>query len=138
MNSWRLKLKIRGVRGSVPTPCAQNLNFGGNTPCVEIRLPGDDLLILDAGTGSGSLVLIFSQSEPSGAAYTCFSRTFIGTTFTGCPSSLRYLTAPALRFIPASSGAPWRMRLRHLAGIQSTYERVKRRSELQELSGEMS
>src|SRR6185436_13587813 len=57
MNSWRLKLKIRGVRGSVPTPCMQNLSFGGNTPCVEIRLPGGDVLILDAGTGIRQLGL---------------------------------------------------------------------------------
>ena len=51
MNSWRLKLKLWGVRGSIPTPEAQNLGYGGNTSCIEIRLPNDDLVIFDAGSG---------------------------------------------------------------------------------------
>jgi phosphoribosyl 1,2-cyclic phosphodiesterase len=49
--SWRLKLKLWGVRGSIPTPVAQNLGYGGNTSCIEIRLPNGDLFIFDAGTG---------------------------------------------------------------------------------------
>lgn len=51
MTSRRLKVKLWGVRGSFPTPHAQNLSYGGNTPCVEIRLPGGEILILDAGSG---------------------------------------------------------------------------------------
>lgn len=49
--SWRLKLKFWGVRGSVPTPTPQNSGFGGNTSCIEVRLPNDELFIFDAGTG---------------------------------------------------------------------------------------
>ncbi|MBZ5607028.1 MAG: MBL fold metallo-hydrolase [Acidobacteriia bacterium] len=49
--SWRLKLKFWGVRGSIPTPVSQNLGYGGNTPCLEVRLPNDELFIFDAGTG---------------------------------------------------------------------------------------
>lgn len=55
MNSWRLKLKLWGVRGSIPTPDAQNLGYGGNTSCIEIRLPNDDLVIFDAGSGIRNL-----------------------------------------------------------------------------------
>ena len=46
----KFKIKFRGVRGSYPTPKANFLNFGGNTSCVEVNL-GDNLVVLDAGTG---------------------------------------------------------------------------------------
>jgi phosphoribosyl 1,2-cyclic phosphodiesterase len=46
-----LKLTFWGVRGSIPTPTAENLGFGGNTACIEVRLPSGQCLIFDAGTG---------------------------------------------------------------------------------------
>src|SRR4051794_1464916 len=49
-NGTDLVLKIWGVRGSTPTPQAENLGFGGNTPCIEIR-SGTDIVVIDAGTG---------------------------------------------------------------------------------------
>ena len=55
MHPWRLKLRFWGVRGSIPTPEPQNLGFGGNTACLELRLPGDELFIFDAGTGIRNL-----------------------------------------------------------------------------------
>ena len=51
-----LTIRCRGVRGSIPTPARDCLRHGGNTPCVEVRA-GDDLLILDAGTGIRQLGL---------------------------------------------------------------------------------
>ena len=45
-----LLVRFWGVRGSTPTPQAENLEFGGNTPCIEVRC-GSDVVILDAGTG---------------------------------------------------------------------------------------
>lgn len=39
-----------GCRGSIPTPGSHTDAFGGNTTCVEVRF-GDNLFILDAGTG---------------------------------------------------------------------------------------
>ena len=39
-----------GVRGSVPTPQQNNILFGGNTPCVEIRTEKYQL-IFDCGSG---------------------------------------------------------------------------------------
>lgn len=39
-----------GVRGSTPTPQKENLRYGGNTSCVELRLPAG-LFIFDCGTG---------------------------------------------------------------------------------------
>jgi phosphoribosyl 1,2-cyclic phosphodiesterase len=39
-----------GVRGSVATPGAGTVKYGGNTSCVEVR-SGNQVIVLDAGTG---------------------------------------------------------------------------------------
>jgi phosphoribosyl 1,2-cyclic phosphodiesterase len=44
------------VRGSIPTPGAATVRYGGNTSCVEVR-SGGEIIILDAGTGLRSLGL---------------------------------------------------------------------------------
>jgi phosphoribosyl 1,2-cyclic phosphodiesterase len=44
-----------GTRGSIPTPGASTVRYGGNTPCVEVRAPDGALVILDAGTGIRAL-----------------------------------------------------------------------------------
>lgn len=44
-------LKFWGVRGSIPTPGPQNMRKGGNTSCLEVRLPTGQALIIDGGTG---------------------------------------------------------------------------------------
>jgi phosphoribosyl 1,2-cyclic phosphodiesterase len=38
------------VRGSIATPGQTTVRYGGNTSCIEVR-QGDDIIILDAGTG---------------------------------------------------------------------------------------
>jgi phosphoribosyl 1,2-cyclic phosphodiesterase len=43
-------IKFWGVRGSIPTPGPGTVRYGGNTSCVEVRC-GDEIIILDAGTG---------------------------------------------------------------------------------------
>ena len=50
-----MKVKFWGVRGSIPTPGKQTVRYGGNTPCLEVRLEDDSLIILDAGTGIRNL-----------------------------------------------------------------------------------
>jgi phosphoribosyl 1,2-cyclic phosphodiesterase len=50
-----LDLTFWGVRGSIPTPVAKNLGFGGNTACLTIRYRDQPLLIFDAGTGIRAL-----------------------------------------------------------------------------------
>jgi phosphoribosyl 1,2-cyclic phosphodiesterase len=52
----RLRLKFWGVRGSTPTPQAENLGFGGNTTCFEIE-GGGQRVIIDAGSGIRQLGL---------------------------------------------------------------------------------
>ncbi len=46
-----MRLKFWGVRGSTPTPQAENLRYGGNTPCLEFRSDAGALLVVDCGTG---------------------------------------------------------------------------------------
>jgi phosphoribosyl 1,2-cyclic phosphodiesterase len=46
-----MKLKFWGVRGSIPTPGTDTVRYGGNTPCIELRLDDDELIIFDAGSG---------------------------------------------------------------------------------------
>jgi phosphoribosyl 1,2-cyclic phosphodiesterase len=49
--NFRLSLKFWGVRGSIPTPIKENMRYGGNTLCIEVRLPSDEILVFDGGTG---------------------------------------------------------------------------------------
>jgi phosphoribosyl 1,2-cyclic phosphodiesterase len=55
MADSRLRLRFWGVRGSTPTPQVENLTFGGNTSCVEIRTAENQSIILDAGSGIRNL-----------------------------------------------------------------------------------
>lgn len=43
-------LRFWGTRGSNPVAGAEYVRYGGNTSCLEVRY-GDDLIIIDAGTG---------------------------------------------------------------------------------------
>jgi phosphoribosyl 1,2-cyclic phosphodiesterase len=54
-NHFRLRLKFWGVRGSTPTPQIENLSYGGNTACLEVRLPNNEIFIFDGGTGVRNL-----------------------------------------------------------------------------------
>jgi phosphoribosyl 1,2-cyclic phosphodiesterase len=46
-----MRVSIWGSRGSVPSPGADSLRYGGNTSCVQVTLSDGTHLILDAGTG---------------------------------------------------------------------------------------
>ncbi len=48
------RIRFWGVRGSIPTPGAHTVRYGGNTSCVEVRA-GGEIIILDAGTGLRAL-----------------------------------------------------------------------------------
>src|SRR5438270_8758340 len=47
-------VRFWGVRGSTPTPQSENMRYGGNTSCVEVRV-NDHLYIFDCGTGFRNL-----------------------------------------------------------------------------------
>lgn len=46
-----LRVRVWGTRGSIPSPGAKTVRYGGNTPCIEVRTSTGWLVILDAGTG---------------------------------------------------------------------------------------
>jgi phosphoribosyl 1,2-cyclic phosphodiesterase len=64
----RFHVRFWGVRGSIPSPGPQTRRYGGNTPCVEMRV-GDSLLIFDLGTGARPLGdSLLAEGEPVDAS----------------------------------------------------------------------
>jgi phosphoribosyl 1,2-cyclic phosphodiesterase len=51
-----MRLKLWGVRGSIPVPGLGTVRYGGNTACIEVRADGE-LIVLDAGSGIRELGL---------------------------------------------------------------------------------
>lgn len=49
-----MKIRLWGVRGSIPSPGPETVRYGGNTACIEIR-DGKDIIIVDAGSGIRAL-----------------------------------------------------------------------------------
>jgi phosphoribosyl 1,2-cyclic phosphodiesterase len=49
-----MQIRFWGVRGSTPTPQLENMRYGGNTSCVEVRIQ-DRLFVFDCGTGFRAL-----------------------------------------------------------------------------------
>ena len=56
-----MRLTIWGCRGSVPTPGADTVTYGGNTSCVEVAVDDGAAIVLDAGTGIRRLGLDLVQ-----------------------------------------------------------------------------
>ncbi len=46
-----MKVRLWGTRGSLPSPGADTVRYGGNTTCVSVEGEDGMLLVLDAGTG---------------------------------------------------------------------------------------
>ena len=55
-----VRVKFWGTRGSIPTPGPATQRYGGNTSCVEVRW-GDNILLLDCGSGARELGLALSR-----------------------------------------------------------------------------
>lgn len=52
----KIQIRFWGVRGSTPSPEPTKMRYGGNTPCVQMHIPGvNKHIILDAGTGIRNL-----------------------------------------------------------------------------------
>jgi phosphoribosyl 1,2-cyclic phosphodiesterase len=49
-----MQVTFWGVRGSTPTPQSENMRYGGNTACVEVRFQ-ERLYVFDCGTGFRNL-----------------------------------------------------------------------------------
>jgi phosphoribosyl 1,2-cyclic phosphodiesterase len=50
-----MRVRLWGVRGSVPVPGPETAGFGGNTSCVQLTTDSGHEVILDAGTGIRAL-----------------------------------------------------------------------------------
>jgi phosphoribosyl 1,2-cyclic phosphodiesterase/GAF domain-containing protein len=46
-----MRVRFWGARGSLATPGAKTVRYGGNTSCAEITTPNGALIIVDCGTG---------------------------------------------------------------------------------------
>lgn len=70
-----MEIHFRGVRGSIPSPGPDTSQFGGNTPCIEVRVKDEPLMILDAGTGIRKLGMEIMQDQSVNEIYIFFSHT---------------------------------------------------------------
>jgi phosphoribosyl 1,2-cyclic phosphodiesterase len=63
-----MRVKIWGVRGSIPCPGPHTVKYGGNTVCLEVRFPeADRLAIIDAGSGIRELGnFLMAHDRPRG------------------------------------------------------------------------
>ena len=80
-----LAMRFWGVRGSIPTPEAANLGYGGNTACLEVRYGGLPPLIFDGGSGLRQLGLSLLGEFPSGGACHIFFTHFHWDHIQGVP-----------------------------------------------------
>jgi phosphoribosyl 1,2-cyclic phosphodiesterase/CheY-like chemotaxis protein len=70
----KISVRFWGVRGSIPTSSRETVGYGGNTPCVEVRISGiDDIFILDGGTGLRELGRSLRRPGTNIHGYLCFS-----------------------------------------------------------------
>lgn len=64
------KVKFWGVRGTLPVPGPNSIEYGGNTSCVSVELSNGQLIIFDAGSGAKALAdELMSYGRPIRADY---------------------------------------------------------------------
>lgn len=69
-------IKFWGVRGSIPVPGKETVEYGGNTTCIEILTAGSDRIIIDAGTGIrvlGNMLMKEEFGHGKGVAHIFFT-----------------------------------------------------------------
>src|SRR5690606_33937369 len=59
-----LRVRCWGTRGSLPSPGAGTVRYGGNTSCVEMTGPAGEHLIFDAGSGIRPLGEALARVSP--------------------------------------------------------------------------
>ncbi|MBF0171579.1 MAG: MBL fold metallo-hydrolase, partial [Nitrospinae bacterium] len=70
-----MEIQFWGVRGSIPSPGPDTAQFGGNTPCVSVHVPGQPLIVLDAGTGIRKLGMSLMKKQEQNQIYLFLSHT---------------------------------------------------------------
>lgn len=66
-------IKFYGVRGSIASPGASTVRYGGNTSCVSVRTDDGTLFVMDAGTGIRQLGDELSKERSTDEIYLFFS-----------------------------------------------------------------
>src|SRR2546430_9246221 len=93
-----MRIRFWGVRGSVPTPQPENLRYGGNTSCVEVRA-GEQIFIFDCGTGFvASVSNSVTNSTVARLQLTSLFRIFTGITSKAFHSLARFMTGRKIVF----------------------------------------
>jgi len=64
-----MKLTVWGARGSVPTPGAEYVRYGGDTTCMSLDTADGSLIVLDAGTGLRRLGCELIRKPPRRIAF---------------------------------------------------------------------
>ena len=64
-----MKLTVWGARGSVPTPGAEYVRYGGDTTCMSLETEDGSLIVLDAGTGLRRLGCELIRKPPRRIAF---------------------------------------------------------------------
>jgi phosphoribosyl 1,2-cyclic phosphodiesterase len=59
-----VRIRFWGSRGTIASPGADTVRYGGNTSCVEVRLDDGTVLVLDAGTGARALGHALVEDPP--------------------------------------------------------------------------
>lgn len=80
-----LRLKLWGVRGSIPTPVTANLGYGGNTICIEVRHAALPPIIVDGGSGLRELGVALAGEFPAGTSCHIFFTHFHWDHIQGVP-----------------------------------------------------
>lgn len=72
-----MKIKLWGVRGSIPSPGPNTVKYGGNTPCIQVinEEESGDVIILEAGTGIRELGLSLIKRNPKPKIHILLSHT---------------------------------------------------------------
>ncbi len=58
-----MQIRFWGTRGSIASPGAGTVRYGGNTSCVEVRTDSGTLIVLDCGTGASALGHALAKQE---------------------------------------------------------------------------
>ena len=56
-----MKVRCWGARGSIAVSGPEYLRYGGDTPCIELRSAGDEIVVVDAGSGIRRLGNLLQQ-----------------------------------------------------------------------------
>ena len=104
-----MHLKLWGVRGSIPTATAENLRYGGNTACIEIRHGDLPPIIFDGGSGLRPLGVSLLKEFQNGGACVIFFTHFHWDHIQGLP------------FFPQLYRSDWRLSFYAAQDANSTH-----------------